>query len=132
MTKPLIHKVDCVRLYVASLEAGLAFYCDQLGLELIWRTKEQVGLRMPADETEIVLHTQRQNPEIDLMVDRADDAAVQIEAAGGKVVVPPFDIQIGRCVVIHDPWGNELVLLDTTKGLLETDEDGNVIGNQRD
>lgn len=129
MKKPLLEMVDCVRLSVASIEAGLAFYRDQLGLELIWQTKQEVGLRMPNDETEIVLHTAQQKPEIDLKVDCADDAAVQIVKAGGKVVVPPFDIQIGRCVVIRDPWENELVLLDTTKGLLETDAEGNVIGN---
>lgn len=84
---------------------------------------------MPNDETEIVLHTEHQRPEIDLKVESADDAAVRIEEAGGKVVAPPFDIQIGRCVVVHDPWGNELVLLDTIKGLLKTDSEGNVIGN---
>ena len=129
MAKPLIQKVDCIRLYVTSLEFGLAFYRDQLGLALIWRTEQAIGLRLPNDETEIVLHTEPQGPEIDLMVACADDAAVQIAEAGGKVVVPPFDIQIGRCVVIRDPWDNELVLLDATKGLLETDADGNVIGN---
>ncbi|HQE91345.1 MAG TPA: VOC family protein [Anaerolineae bacterium] len=129
MTKPLIKNVDCVRLYVESLESGLSFYRDQLGLELIWRTKQAVGLRMPDDETEIVLHTEPQGPEIDLKVACADDAAIRIEEAGGKVVIPPFDIQIGRCVVVHDPWGNELVLLDTSKGLLKTDAEGNVIGN---
>ena len=52
-----------------------------------------------------------------------------IEAAGGKIVVPPFDIQIGRCVVVQDPWGNQFVLLDSSKGLLITDAEGNVIGN---
>ena len=39
----------------------------------------------------------------------------------------PFDIQIGKWVVVADPWGNQLVLLDSTKGLLRTDADGNVI-----
>jgi hypothetical protein len=43
--------------------------------------------------------------------------------------VPPFDIQIGRCVVVTDPWGNLLVLLDTSQGLLFTDEAGNITGN---
>jgi hypothetical protein len=43
--------------------------------------------------------------------------------------VPPFDIQIGRAVVIQDPWGNRFVLLDTSKGLLVTDDDGYVVGN---
>lgn len=130
MVKPLLQNVDCIRLYVENLEAGLAFYRDQLGLELVWKTEKEVGLWMPDDETEIVLHTEPQAPEIDLKVACADNAAMQIEAAGGKVVVPPFDIQIGRCVVVHDPWGNELVLLDMSKGLLETDAEGNVIGNR--
>lgn len=130
MTEALIRKVDCVRLYVADLEAGLSFYCDQLGLELIWRTEKAIGLKMPNDVTEIVLHTQQKRPEIDLKVESADDAAVRIEGAGGKVVVPPFDIQIGRCLVFHDPWGNELVLMDSSKGLLKTDSKGKVIGNE--
>ncbi len=43
--------------------------------------------------------------------------------------MPPFDIQIGRAVVVEDPWGNRFVLLDASKGLLVTDADGNVIGN---
>jgi lactoylglutathione lyase len=128
-SRALIQTVDCVRLYVTELEAGLAFYQDQLGHELIWRTDEAVGLRMPDTNAEIVLHTERKKPEIDFKVDSADMAALRFAEAGGKVIVPPFDIQIGRCVVVEDPWGNELVLLDTTKGLLVTDAEGNIIGN---
>lgn len=127
--QPLIQKLDCVRLYVPDLEAGLAFYCDRLGHELIWRTDQMVGLRLPDSDAEIVLHTEPQEPEIDFEVQSADAAAARIEEAGGKVVVPPFDIQIGRCTVVQDPWGNAFVLLDTSKGLLVTDEEGNVIGN---
>lgn len=130
MAEPLIQKVDCVRLYVADLESGLSFYRDKLGMELIWRTDQAIGLRMPNDVTEIVIHNEKMRPEIDLKVKNADEAAIKIEEAGGKVVVPPFDIQIGRCVVINDPWDNELVLLDSSKGLLKTDSDGNVIGNE--
>jgi lactoylglutathione lyase len=118
MTMPLFRKVECVRFYVDNLEAGLAFYCDQLGHQLIWRTETAAGLRLP---------DQRQ--EVNFLVDSADRAAQFIEQAGGVVIVPPFDIQIGRCAVVEDPWGNPLVLLDTSKGLLKTDSDGNVIGN---
>lgn len=126
---PLVKKVDCIRLSVSDLDAGLAFYRDQLGHDLIWRTKDSVGLRMPDTDTEIVLHTESQEPEIDLKVESADVAAARFEKAGGKIVVPPFDIQIGRAVVVQDPWGNQFVLLDTSKGLLVTDENGHVIGN---
>ena len=126
---PLVQKVDCVQLYVPDLEAGLAFYRDHLGHDLVWRTGEAVGLRLGESGTEIVLHTELGPPEIDLLVDSADEAAVRFAAAGGKVVVPLFDIQIGRAVVVQDPWGNQVVLLDSSKGLLVTDAEGNVIGN---
>ena len=125
----LIRKVDCVRLYVPDLEAGLSFYRDRLGHSLIWRTKTAAGLRLPESDAELVLQTEDQRQEVDLLVDSADEAAKLIEQAGGRVILPPFDIQIGRCVVLEDPWGNPLVLLDTSKGLLKTDADGNIIGN---
>jgi lactoylglutathione lyase len=128
-TKPLMRKFDCVRLYVPDLESGLAYYRDQLGHELIWRTEEAAGLRMAESDAEIVLHMVPMAPEIDLKVNSADAAAARIKAAGGRVVVPPFDIQIGRAVVVEDPWGNQLVLLDASKGLLVTDAEGNVVGN---
>ena len=127
--KPLIRKVDCLRLYVPDLEAGLAFYRDRLGHELIWRSLTAAGLRMPDTDAELVIQTEEQRQEVDLLVDSADEAAAFIEGAGGKVIVSPFDIQIGRCAVIEDPWGNPLVVLDISKGLFETDADGNIIGN---
>jgi predicted enzyme related to lactoylglutathione lyase len=37
---------------------------------------------------------------------------------GGRVVRGPFDIEVGRCVVVEDPWGNRLVLLDLGRGPL--------------
>jgi len=126
---PLLRKVDCVRLYVPDLEAGLAFYRDRLGHELIWRTETAAGLRLPETNTELVLQTEEQRQEVDFLVDSADKSATFIEQSGGKVIVPPFDIQIGRCVVVEDPWGNPLVLLDASKGLLKTDIDRKVVGN---
>ena len=125
----LLRKVDCIRLYVPDLEAGLAFYRDRLGHELIWRSGTAAGLRLPESDAELVLQTEEQRQEVDLLVDSADEAATWVKQAGGKVVVPPFDIQIGRCVVLEDPWGNPLVLLDMSKGPLKTDANGNVMGD---
>ena len=75
---PLIRKVDCVRLHVPDLEAGLAFYRGRLGHELIWRTETAAGLRLPESEAEIVIQTERQEPETDLLVESADEAARSI------------------------------------------------------
>ena len=87
------------------------------------------GLRLPETDAELVIQTEESRQEVDLLVDSADESAKFIEQAGRKVIGPPFDIQIGRCVVLEDPWGNPLVLLDTSKGLLKTDAEGNVMGN---
>jgi lactoylglutathione lyase len=127
--KPLIRKVDCLRLYVPDLESGLAFYRDRLGHELIWRSATAAGLHLPETDAELVIQTDEQRQEIDLLVDSVDAATGFIEQAGGKVIVPSFDIQIGRCAVVEDPWGNPLVLLDTSKRLLATGAEGNIIGN---
>jgi catechol 2,3-dioxygenase-like lactoylglutathione lyase family enzyme len=129
LPEPLIRKVDCIQIQVPDLDVGLAFYRDQLGHQLIWRTEHAVGLRLPDTDTEIVLQIERPGIEINLLVDAVDTAVARIVAAGGTIVVPPFDIQIGRCVVVQDPWGTNLILLDTSKGLLQTDADGNIIGN---
>jgi lactoylglutathione lyase len=127
--KPLVRKIDCLQVPVPDLEAGLAFYRDGLGHPLIWRTATAAGLRLPDSDAEIVLQTERPELEVDLKVGSAEVAAAAVVAAGGRVVVPPFDIQIGRCTVVADPWGNHLVLLDMSKGALKTDEEGNVVGN---
>ena len=129
MNNALLKKVDCIRLQVPDLDEALVFYHDQLGLGLVWRTEEAVGLSMPDTDAEIVLHRERQGIEVDFLVVSADQAAQAIERAGGRVLVSPFDIQIGRCVVVQDPWGNELVLLDMSKGSLRTDAAGNILGN---
>jgi predicted enzyme related to lactoylglutathione lyase len=115
-------------LYVADLEQGLAFYRDRLGHALLWRTEEAAGLRLAEDRSEIVLHTERLPIEVDLKVESADAAAARFQEAGGEVVVQPFEIQIGRAAVVKDPWGNQLVLLDDSKGPLVTDAQGGVIG----
>jgi predicted enzyme related to lactoylglutathione lyase len=128
-TKPLFQRIDCIRISVPDLEAGLIFYSDQLGHELIWRTEESIGLRLSDSNTEIVLHREPKTVEVDIKVASADQAAKRVELAGGKILAGPFDILIGRCAVVEDPWGNELVLLDSSKGLLKTDADGTVISN---
>jgi catechol 2,3-dioxygenase-like lactoylglutathione lyase family enzyme len=120
---PLAQSVDCIRLAVSDPEAGLTFYRDLLGHELVRQTENSVGLRMFESKTEIVLHTESGPPEIDLKVHSTDMAAVRFKQAGGTITVPPFDIQIGRAVVVQDPWGNQLVLLDDSKDFLVTDDE---------
>jgi hypothetical protein len=56
----------------------------------------------------------RQRYEPNWLVDSADEASARIIEAGGRVAV------------VADPFGNELVLIDLSKGRYRTDADGSV------
>lgn len=127
MTEPLFQYIDCLNLPVANLEKALEFYQDKLGHSLIWRTENAAGLRLPKGKAELVIHTEDRQLETDLNVKSVPVATNQFVEAGGRLLVEPFDIKIGKCVVVEDPWGNRLVLLDNSKGLLVTDDEGNVV-----
>ena len=124
--EPLFRKIDCLMLNVGDIEGALKFYRDKLGLPLVWRTDKGVGLAVGESELVIDQGPSRE-PETDITVASANKAALRFVEAGGSIVSGPFDIKIGKCVVVADPWGNRLVLLDLTKGLLKTDNTGNVI-----
>jgi len=124
----LFRNIDCLQIPVPDLDDGLAFYRDKLGHELIWRTETAAGLRMTETNAELVIQTERPQLEVNLRVASADAAIERIVEAGGKLVAGPFDIQIGRCAVVLDPWGNVLTVLDARKGRLVTDDAGNVTG----
>ncbi|MGB6457004.1 MAG: hypothetical protein WBH47_21255 [Streptosporangiaceae bacterium] len=128
-TTPLLQKVDAVTVPVPDLDAGLLFYRDRLGHQLRWRNDEigSAGLALPGSDTEIVLTTQL-DYEPNWLVASADQAAAAIAAAGGRIMVEPFDIPVGRVAVVADPFGNTLVLLDLSTGRYATDDQGNVTG----
>jgi lactoylglutathione lyase len=125
--KPLFRKLDNCMLRVDDLDAAIAFYRDRLGHRLLWRDDQAAGFAMPETDAELVVHT-RIGPETDIVVDDADAAFATFVAAGGKPVDDPFDIAIGRCARVRDPFGNVLVLLDQSKGRLVTDAAGQVRG----
>lgn len=117
MTEPLLRKVDAVSVPVPDLDTGLDIYRDRLGHPLLWRNDSlgQAGLGLPDSDSELVLTT-RQQYEPNWLVSSADDAAAAMVAAGGRVLTEPFDIPVGRVVVVTDPFDNVLVLLDLSKG----------------
>lgn len=55
--------------------------------------------------------------EVHYLVDNVVAAIAYYEAQGCSVLVAPFDITIGKCAVIQDPFGTRLCILDLTKGL---------------
>jgi predicted enzyme related to lactoylglutathione lyase len=128
-TRPLLRKVDAVTIPVPDLDSGIRFYGDRLGHPLLWRNDAlgQAGLALPESDTEIVLTT-RPDYAANWLVPSIEDAVRAIRDAGGRVIVAPFDIPVGRAAVVADPFGNQLVVLDLSKGTYTTDENGNVTG----
>jgi hypothetical protein len=126
---PLLRGVDAVTVPVPDLDVGLRFYRDVLGQPLLWRNDEigQAGLGVAGSE--IMLST-RQRYEPNWLVESADEAAAAMCAAGGRMVVEPCDIPVGRLAVVADPFGNKLVLLDLSRGRYTTDRSGYVTGVQ--
>jgi predicted enzyme related to lactoylglutathione lyase len=124
---PLFRKVDCLALPVTDLDDAIGFY-GNLGHEVLWRTATGAGLGLPGSDAELVLQTERPSAETDLTVDDVPAGVERFVAAGGRVVLEPFEIAIGLCAVVADPWDNHLVILDNSKGRLVTDGAGNVIG----
>jgi predicted enzyme related to lactoylglutathione lyase len=130
--EPLLSAVDAVTVPVPDLDAGLAFYRDRLGHRLLWRHDElgQAGLALGGPGTELVLTTSLPYAPT-WLVASADDAAQVVVAAGGRLVSGPSEIPVGRLAVVADPFGNELVLVDLSKGRYATDADGAVTGVAR-
>lgn len=131
INKSIFSNVDCIRIYIPDLEKGLEYYHKKLGLQIAWKTDNAIGLLMGNGKTEIVIQNEDRKQETDIMVEDVEDAVKKISQAGGKVVSGPFEIKIGKCAVIEDPWKNKMVILDSTKGTFITDKHGNIIGQKK-
>jgi catechol 2,3-dioxygenase-like lactoylglutathione lyase family enzyme len=129
MSHAVFRKIDCTLLHTPDLAAAIDFYQGRLGQKLIWKSDEAAGFEMPDAEAELVVHT-RLGPETDLVVNCVAEAFDQLIAAGASCITPPFDIAIGKCAVLKDPFGNVLTILDRSKGRLKVDEAGNVISRE--
>jgi predicted enzyme related to lactoylglutathione lyase len=54
--------------------------------------------------------------EVHYLVDDVMQALQHFQQHGCGILVEPFDIPIGRCAVIRDPFGTTLCILDMSKG----------------
>jgi predicted enzyme related to lactoylglutathione lyase len=50
------------------------------------------------------------------LVEDVPAAVAAFRAQGGEVREPPFEIAVGRCAVLADPFGNAICILDLSKG----------------
>jgi lactoylglutathione lyase len=117
--REVLRKIDCVMIRVEDVEAAAAYYAKVFGLRPLWSGEGAVGLVFPETDAEIVLHRETTIPssvEVHYKVDDVVVAVAYYAAQGCQILVAPFDITIGKCAVIRDPFGTRLCILDTTKG----------------
>jgi lactoylglutathione lyase len=115
----ILKKIDCVMLRVDDLEKAADYYVTVFGLKRVWQSADSVGLMMAETDAEIVLHTNDDIPEhisVHYLVDNVETAVTDYQEKGCKIITAPFDIVIGKCAIIEDPFGNQLAILDMTKG----------------
>ena len=116
----MLRKIDCVMIRVEDVDVSAAYYAKVFGLRPKWSGEGAVGLVFPEADAEIVLHRETTIPslvEVYYLVDDVVVAVAHYAAEGCEILVAPFDITIGKCAVIRDPFGTRLCVLDTTKGL---------------
>lgn len=115
----MLRKIDCVMIHVDNVEVAAAYYAKVFGLRLQWSEGSSAGLVFPESDAEIVLHSDPNLPssvEVHYLVDNVASAVAEYAAEGCEILVAPFDITIGKCAVIKDPFGTPLSILDMTKG----------------
>ena len=110
-----LRKIDCVMVRVDDLAAATAFYARACGLRPLWRDESSVGMGLPDTDAEVVLHTMDLPGEWNVYY-LVDDVLAAVAAWRGEVVREPFEIEIGWCAVLADPFGNAVGILDMSKG----------------
>jgi predicted enzyme related to lactoylglutathione lyase len=120
----MLLKIDCVMVPVpvGALDEAAAFYARAFGLRRRWQDESAVGMTMPETDAEIVLHKMDLPPELNVyyLVDDVAAAVAAYRGAGCTVRTQPFDVPVGRCAVLEDPYGNAVCVLDLSKGLRPT------------
>jgi lactoylglutathione lyase len=115
----MFKKIDCVMIRVDDIAAGEKFYSEVFGLKPVWREVGSVGMGLPETDAEIVLHNNAAIPhkvEVHYLVDDVVAAVKTYVEKGCRVLVPPFDVLIGKCAVIEDPFATTICILDLTSG----------------
>jgi predicted enzyme related to lactoylglutathione lyase len=125
----MLRKIDCVMIRVNDVEAATAYYARVFKLVPSWHDDDDgsVGLRFPETDAEIVLHRNQRIPgrvEVHYLVDDVPTAVNTLEREGCRTLARPFDIAIGKCAVIEDPFGVRLCILDMSKGLRPAEPSG--------
>ncbi len=109
------HGIDYIELNAPDLEVAKAFYSTAFGWEFVDYGPSYAGFRTPgspageeAGGIAAAGDGVRGGPLVLLWTDDLDATLAAVTAAGGTIVVEPFDFPGGRRFHFTDPAGNEL------------------------
>jgi hypothetical protein len=109
------HAIDYVELNVTDLEAARAFYAAAFGWQFNDYGPTYAGIRGPGEGDDVgglngTAVPVPGGPLVLLYSEDLDATVAGVEAAGGRIVIPPYDFPGGRRFHFVDPGGNELVV----------------------
>lgn len=115
----MLKKMDCINVKVEDPEKARDFCVRVLGMRQAWSDEAEgsIGLRFPDSDAEIVRHRIASIPskvDVTYLVDDVPLAVLTLEREGCTVVTAPFEVAVGRCAVVVDPFGTSLSLIDLT------------------
>jgi len=100
---------------VADLKRAVAFYQQELGLEIAWREGETTaGLKMPGTDVRLMLDVGEGIPGPVFQVDSVDAFYVH-RRDRYRWTTPPTDIPGGRWAVFLDPDDKPVRILDESR-----------------
>lgn len=120
---------ELLYLYLGSDDVGrdLDFYSDRLGAELVWR-REGPGTEVAAvrlGEGPLVLIAEHRAAPSARQIWEVDDLEAALAELGDEdqAAVDRVELPEGPCLLVTDPSGNELGLLERTRpGVMGSDQ----------
>jgi lactoylglutathione lyase len=122
----MLKKIDCIMVRVDNPKVAKDYYIEVFGLCYLWGDENSVGLGFPETDAELVLHNDSNIPsdvEVYYLVENVESAVEELKSKDCLSIIDPFDISIGKCAIIQDPFGIRLCILDMTKGAINQTAD---------
>ena len=113
----MLQKIDSITIHVRDAAEASDFYSEVFGLQPLWKDDQNAsaGLTFPDRNSEVILYSDTVRPgeiEVNYLVEDVISAIQKYIDQGCTLAVEPFDVNMGKCAVIQDPFGIRLCIID--------------------
>ena len=126
----MLRRIDRIVLRIPSLAAGVRFYTDVMGLQIVHQSTHFATLRCREDKTELVLHDDPDQPAeaVYWLVDDVREVYARRAELKLTFLSPPQQAVRGFRAAVKDPFGTLLFLIDRSTGGPAEPEDAKAPG----